>query len=66
MTKTVTAPFMHATDVDTNDDYAMELAGVDRERGLFVLNAKGEEIRFSLEMQEALHENLGLFLQTVS
>jgi len=57
---------MHATDVDVNDDYANEMAGVDRTKGLYVLDAAGIDINFSLEVQQQIHEALGDYLESIS
>lgn len=59
-------PFMHATDVEPNNDFASESVGVDREQGLWVINANGDEIRFSLDVQGQIYEALGDYLESVS
>lgn len=61
----MTAPYMHATDVDTNNDFASEYVGVDREGGLYVTLENGHELRFSIEVQSQIHESLGDFLESV-
>lgn len=60
------APFMHAADVDKNDDFAFALVGVDRLAGLYVLDEAGNEVRISLEVQQQVHEALGDYLESVS
>lgn len=62
MNMKVTAPYMGSTDVDPNNDFANESCGVDRENGLWVINADGQEIRFDREVQAQIYEALDDFL----
>lgn len=62
MNMRVTAPYMGSTDVDRNNDFASESVGVDREQGLWVITADGEEIRFSLEVQQEIADAIETFL----
>lgn len=57
---------MGSADVEPDNDFASESCGVDRERGLWVITASGEEIRFSLEVQQQIAEGLESFLESVS
>lgn len=54
---------MSSTDVEPDNDYAAESVGVDDAQGLWVINANGDEIRFSLEVQIQIHDALGEFLR---
>jgi len=58
----LTAPYMGSTDVNVDDDFASETVGVDRTQGLWVINADGTEVRFSLEVQQQIYEALDEYL----
>ena len=62
MNMKLTAPWMGSTDVNPHDDFANESVGVDRENGLWVINADGQEIRFDREVQAQIYEALDDFL----
>jgi hypothetical protein len=57
---------MGQTDVDVNDDFASEYVGVDREGGLYVTLENGHEVRFSLAVQQQIHDGLGDYFEAIS
>lgn len=66
MNMKLTAPYLGSTDVEPHNDFATETVGVDRQTGLWVITAAGDEVRFSLEVQNQIHEALGSYLESAS
>lgn len=49
---------MVATDADPDDDFAGHFVGVDSSVGLYVTDSQGNELNFSHEVQESIHDAL--------